>query len=103
MLVTGSIIRPRIFISTSMRGLPGLRHLLADQAVGPGAGYLNLHVGSQKVALLGSEIYNFVTSGVAAPLIFATRFTADQHFKPGIQQRSVALGGNFTLLFLQNS
>src|ERR1700732_4704996 len=101
-LVTGSIIRARRFIFTSIEASPGLGHLLAHQAVVSCAGHQHLHVGSQKVALLGSEIYDAVTRSVPAPLILAARFTANEQIKPGTQQRSVAFALNCALLFLQN-
>src|ERR1700676_4753421 len=89
-LVTGSIIRPRIFISTSIEASPKLRHVLAHQTIGTRTGRANLHVGSQKRAFLGSEIYNPVTCGVPTPLIFAARFVADEQFERVTNQGGIA-------------
>src|SRR5258708_18279724 len=58
MFVTGSIIRPRIFISTSIDASPELGDLLSHQTVWCRSRNSHLHVGSQKLSLLCSEIYH---------------------------------------------
>src|SRR5215472_1211563 len=102
MFVTGSIIRPRIFISTSMKASLGHCHVLAHQTVRRRSRYANLNVGSQKFMRRGSEIYHAMRTGISRPLVLAARFSANQYLKRASNHR-LALGGlDFPLALLQN-
>src|SRR5438046_6777691 len=70
MFVTGSIIRPRIFISTSMEASLGSHHVLTHQAVRRRSCHMNLNVGSQKFFREGSEICQAIRTGISRPLVF---------------------------------
>src|SRR5437762_291650 len=65
MFVTGSIIRPRIFISTSMEASLGSHHVLTHQAVRRRSCHMNLNVGSQKFFREGSEICQAIRTGIS--------------------------------------
>src|SRR5216684_1498028 len=101
-LVTGSIIRPRIFISTSMEASLGSNYVLAHQAVRRRSCHTNLNVGSQKFFREGSEICQAIRTGISRPLALAARFSADQHLKRFSGQPRVALCLDFSLLVLKD-
>src|ERR1700683_4259674 len=69
MLVTGSIMRPRILTSSSMVPPGDSEQVLAGQTAGTRARDLDLQILSQKIFARRSEIYNTIASGAAAPLI----------------------------------
>src|ERR1700683_1169327 len=71
LLVTGSIIRPRIFISTSIwRLLPTLVYTLSGQRIGPGPSHAHIHVEAAQVFARGGwgEIGRLVLRSAADPL-----------------------------------
>src|SRR5215472_14748302 len=102
MLVTGSIIRPRIFISTSVKTSLGRCDVLPHQAVRCGSRYADLNVGSQKFIPGGSEIYNSMRTGISRPLVFPPGFPADQNLKGVSDHRRVASRLDFPLPGLQD-
>src|SRR5207247_4491031 len=69
MFVTGSIIRPRIFISTSIGPSRKLADVLAEQTVGTCVRHSNLNVLSQKLSLRRNEIQDAIAGCVTRPLI----------------------------------
>src|SRR5207245_9174388 len=87
MFVTGSIIRPRIFISTSMAAYLELNGVLAHQAVRRCASHARLHVGSQKFLRRVSKIYDAMRTGISGPLVLAARFSAGEDFNGLSAQR----------------
>src|SRR5260370_26362042 len=101
-LVTGSIIRPRIFISTSMEASLGSNYVLAHQAVRRRSCHTNLNVGSQKFFREGSEICQAIRTGISRPLVLAPRFPAHQYLICFVTQLLVALCLDFSLLVLKN-
>src|SRR5215467_14210132 len=102
MFVTGSIIRPRIFISTSMKASLGSNHVLAHQTVRRCSCHTNLNVGSQKFIRMGSEICQAIRTGISRPLALAPRLSAHQHFVGFSNEPRVARGLDFPLLVLKN-
>src|SRR5690348_2662851 len=102
MLVTGSIIRPRIFISTSMEASLGLNHVLAHQTVRRRSCHMHLNVGSQKLFGLGREICQAVRTCISGPLVFAPRFAAHQHFLRLADHFGVVRFRDFALLVLKD-
>src|ERR1051325_3056497 len=102
MFVTGSIIRPRIFISTSMEASLGSHHVLTHQAVRRRSCHMNLNVGSQKFFREGSEICQAIRTGISGPLVFTPRFSADQHLIHFSGQLRVPGYLDFPLLVLKN-
>src|SRR5271165_691592 len=101
MFVTGSIIRPRIFISTSIAALPSRRdQVLTHQAIRTSPCDANVYIFSQKGFARRSDIYDPVARCATGPLIFAARGALDEHFGHAADQRLVALLLNGPLAFL---
>src|SRR5579862_2993311 len=81
MLVTGSIIRPRIFISISIAASGASGDMLANQAVCSAARDQHLNVFSQQIHTRRREIYDAVARGASRPLLFAPGRAVHQEFK----------------------
>src|SRR5215472_6878751 len=108
MLVTGSIMRPRIFISTSMAPSQlSLHHscTFAHQRVGPGAGDAHGQVRAQELVAVGGgmgEVESTVVGGAADPLAERGMPSLDQNFLDGADALGVAADLNQALFFLQD-
>src|SRR2546430_11963601 len=117
MFVTGSIIKPRILISTSMVSShflsttlrPSPRYPMsclvdvhADQAVRRGALHLDGYVASEQIRMHGEDIHNAVARRMAAPLILFPRLPFHVHFEFLSKQFFVCLGLSFSLQFHQH-
>src|SRR5882672_5077801 len=117
MFVTGSIIKPRIFISTSMassrfvsttlRPSPQcpiwcLVGVCADQAIRRRTLHLDRYVLSEQFRVHGREIHNPVTGCVPAPLILFPRLIFHVHFKFLPKQFFICFGLNFPLQLHQH-
>src|SRR5580658_9338739 len=71
LLVTGSIIRPRIFISTSIwRLLPTLVYTLAGQRIGPGTSHAHVYIKTVQIFIRAGtqEIQRLVLRSTPDPL-----------------------------------
>src|ERR1700693_6049732 len=103
MLVTGSIINPRIFISTSIAASPGSSdgtnnsyhlansdHLLPHQAVGPGAGDANFEVFSHQAGARRKKIYHAVARCATRPLAVLVTTIFHQHLEAAANEALVA-------------
>src|SRR5438874_666043 len=117
MFVTGSIIKPRIFISTSMASSRFLSTTLrpspqcpkwclvdvrADQAVRRGTLHLNVYVAPEQIRMHGEDIHNAVARRMAAPLVLFPRLPFHVHFEFPSKQFRVCFGLNFSLQFHQH-
>src|ERR1700692_2516099 len=105
MLVTGSIINPRIFISTSMRCSPFVSvYTLAHQRVRAGAGDAHVYVTAQNiVGRSGAEkIQRLVPGGPADPLACGFIEAFDQALLDRPEIFGVAAGLNFALQLLHD-
>src|SRR5579863_1500754 len=84
-LLTGSIIRPRIIISTSIvtsRKL-FLYHQFADQAVGETPRHSHLRVGTrfENARRISGEVQRLILRGAADPLAARPVITFNHYFK----------------------
>src|ERR1700690_964949 len=102
MLVTGSIMRPRILTSSSMVPPGDSDQVLAGQASRPRARDLDLQVFSQKIFARRSEIYNSIASGAAAPLISRGIARIGEDFEGRADQFFIGGGLNLALMILKN-
>src|SRR5438876_5556284 len=117
MFVTGSIIKPRIFISTSMVSSRFLSTTLrpspqcpmwrlvdvrADQAVRRGTLHLDVYVASKQIRMRREDIHNAVARRMAAPLIFFPRLPFHVHFEFPSKQFFVCFALNFSLQLHQH-
>src|SRR5260370_18367605 len=104
MFVTGSIIKPRIFISTSIGCLPRLLFdaLFSRQAIGTSTRYANMNVFSQKVGARRSKIYGPVARCATGPLRFPPRRALHQPLENLPPQSFVPLYLNSSLALLNN-
>src|ERR1700722_19066408 len=103
MLVTGSIIKPRILTSCSMVASPkALADILTCQTVRTAAHYLHWKILSQKVRSSRREIYDAIAGGAPGPLSAALVKRVDENFERLAHHFFIALSLNFTLMILQN-
>src|SRR5882724_2392531 len=117
MFVTGSIIKPRILISTSMVSSRFLSTTLrpspqypmwclvdvhADQAVRRGTLHLDGYVAPEQFRMHGEDIHNAVARRMAAPLIFFPRLPFHVHFEFLSEQFLVCFRLNFSLQLHQH-
>src|SRR3984885_8615052 len=102
MFVTGSIIKPRIFTSSSMVASPGLGDVLAGKTVRASARNLHLHVFSQKIHVRRSKIYQTIAGGSPAPLRTRGMAAVHQHFIGLPHQLFVSRELDRALPFVQN-
>src|SRR6185437_6972000 len=100
-LVAGSIRKPRIFTSCSMRA-SRLPHLLAEQTVRPGSRDHHLNIFSQKVLAGSSEIYDAISAGSAGPLAARGMAGVHEYLRRGADEALVAADLNLALAFLEN-
>src|SRR5882724_9585286 len=117
MFVTGSIIKPRILISTSMASSRFVSTTLrpspqypmwclvdvhADQAVRRGTPHLDGYVAPEQIRMHGEDIHNAVARRMAAPLVFFPRLPFYVHFEFLPKQFLVCFGLNFSLQLHQH-
>src|ERR1700722_4800880 len=102
MLVTGSIIRPRIFISTSMR--PPSVYTLADQRIRAGPGHANIDILAQNIVRRRrpDKIQRLMLRCAPDPLGRRLIETFDQALFHRAQISGVAAGLNLALQFLDD-
>src|SRR5258706_5851719 len=118
MFVTGSIIKPRILISTSMassrfvsttlRPSPQypmwcLVDVYADQAIRRGTLHLDGYVASEQFRMHREDIHNAVARRMAAPLVLFPRLPFYVYFEFLSKQFFVCFGLNFSLPLHQHS
>src|SRR5580704_15963068 len=102
MLVTGSIIKPRILTSSSMVPPGDSDQVLAGEAPRPRARDLDLQVLSQKIFARRSEIYNSIASGASAPLISCGVTRIGEDLKRRADQLFIRRALNRALMIVQN-
>src|SRR5580700_675203 len=102
MLVTGSIIKPRIFTSSSMVASLTSPDVLADQTVWTGSQNLHLHVFSQKILARRSEIYHAIAGGTPGPLVARGVAAVNQDFVGRADELFIARDLNLALALVQN-
>src|SRR5271154_4272704 len=101
MLVTGSIIKPRILTSCSMVASPkALGDIYTCQTVRTAAHNLHLKILSQKVRSSRRKIYNAIAGGAASPKTAALEERVDEDFERLANQLFIALSLNSALIFL---
>src|SRR5580704_6051764 len=102
MLVTGSIMRPRILTSSSMVPPGDSDQVLAGQTAGTRARDLDLQILSQQIFARRREIYNTIASGAAAPLIAGCIARIGEDFVGVADQHFIRRALNLALMFVQN-
>src|SRR5208282_1304776 len=102
MLVTGSIIKPRILTSSSMLPPGDSEQVLADQTIRARARDYDLNVFSQKILARRSEIYHAICSGASSPLIAGRVMRVNENLERLADERFVARDLNLPLTILKN-
>src|SRR5271155_3670052 len=103
MLVTGSIIKPRILTSCSMVASPRvLGDIFTCQTVRTAAHNLHLKILSQKVRSSRRKIYDAIAGGASGPESAAFEKRVDEDFERLADQFFIALSLNSALIFLKN-
>src|SRR5215472_14011276 len=111
MLVTGSIINPRILHSSSMLASrcpwsspdSASVHLLAHQTIRSAPRDANLNILSQKILTRSRKIYDAVAGGSASPLAACAVMCVDKRFELAADKLFVADNLDLSLPLLQNS
>src|SRR5271154_1955999 len=100
-LVAGSIIRPRIFTSSSMMASAVLDDLFADETERRGARDSRLNVFSQKILTRRSEINDQVAGGASSPLAARSVMRIYHQLEGRADEFVVAFNLNLALAILQ--